>query len=231
MAQADNVSIQSYIAINKLILGAWSGSGTWNVGEVGTTQITGSFSGNIDATRLKKFSVGAITGGTWNITGDTTSLKAQSITALTANLATVGTLVVNGSISNSTVNATGDVNAFSVRGMSGSNLYVATAGFSSGLPSTASEFVTSHKVKSLRVSQFTNSNIAAQQLGTISLPGTAQTNNSGTAFRLGTQRITSLIVKAGGKTLRLKNVKTAAAVSSAVAKQKVTLKDLAIKIL
>jgi len=230
IGSADSMSIQSYIAINKLIVGAWSGSGTWNVGSVDTTRISGSFSGNINATKLKKFSAGAITGGTWNITGDTTSLKAQSITGLTANLATVGKLVVNGSISNSTVNATGDVNSFAARSMSGSNLYVATAGFSSGLPTAASEFVTSHIVKSLRVSQFANSNIAAQRLGIISL-GTAQTDNGGSAFGIGTQRITSLTVKAGGKTLRLKNVKTAAAVSNAVAKQKVTLKDLAIEIL
>ena len=230
IGSADNMSITSFIAISKLKLGSWAGSGNWNVGIIDHTQISGAFNANVHAARLKSFSVGAITGGTWIVTGDTTTLRATSITGLTANLATVGKLTVNGSISTSHFTATGDVKSITAQSMADSTLYVATTRLTSGLPTSATTFATNHQVKSLRVSRFSNSDIAAQQLGTISL-GTAQSSNNGTAFGVATTKIAHLSVKATGKTLTLTNANTAAKVAAAVKKQKVTLKDLAVNII
>jgi cyclophilin family peptidyl-prolyl cis-trans isomerase len=230
IGSANSMSITSFITISKLFLGSWTGSGNWNVGIINTTKISGSFSANIMAARLKQFSAGAITGGTWKLAGEVTSLRATSISSLTANLATVGKLTVNGAVTGSTINATGDVTSVTAQSLSNSNVYVATGGVTSGLPTTSTAFITDHELKSLKVSRFTNSNIAAQRLGNITL-GTAQVNNNGTPFGVAATRITGLTVKAGGKTLRLTSATTAAKVAAAIKKQKVTLKDLTIKIL
>jgi hypothetical protein len=67
-------------------------------------------------------------------------------------------------------------------------------------------------------------------MGTISL-GTAQADNSGTTFGVASTGITALSVRVNRRTLHLSNADSAAKVTAAVKKQKVTLKDLAINIL
>jgi hypothetical protein len=166
-----------------------------------TTAVTGDFGANVTSTSVAKAVIAGKITGNWtdhsitllwvggDMSGSTMSLGAAAGTATPA----LRTLVVGGTISNSTITSTTSIGTVTAGGMTGSKLLVGVNG--TNLPTQASDFVTAHPgsiqsvlIRGLRkpdgtwAYSYSNSDIAAWNLGRITLSNIDTSSDTSTAF-------------------------------------------------
>lgn len=133
------------------------------------------------------------------------SLSVKGDMAADIVVGVLGKMSVGGAISGAVIRSSGDISSIRAGAMRDSAVYAGVRNDLTGLPTATSDFTTDALIKSLSVSgktpgAFSNTVIAAQDLGKISL-GTVATTNNGTPFGLGADRIASVssTLGAGGK--------------------------------
>ena len=192
-------------------------SGTLSTTAIGHMVVKNAFAEDLSASSIGTFTAGSITGGTWNVTGNVASVTAGSISNWTANVGTLGKLTSRSTLANSVVHSAGNVGPVAASTIMGSTIFAGVADLPEGqsLPAAAGDFAAPATITSVRSKAFSNSDIAAQTLGRLTL-GTVTTANAGTAFGVAAHTITALTAASGGKTLRLKNVASQADVTAAL---------------
>lgn len=206
-------------------------SGTLASTAIGHMVVKGAFADDVSASSIAGFTAGSITGGTWNVSGNVASVTAGSITNWTAHVGTLGKLTSKGAITNSTVHSTGNIGSVAASTLTGSTIFAGVATLPGGqaLPAAASDFAASASISSLRTKTFTNSDVAAQTLGRFTL-GQVTTANGGTPFGIAGHTIQALTAASAGKTLRLKNVASAADVAAALTASGLAAGDFLVRI-
>lgn len=221
-------------------------AGTWNVGghvhlfQAGSIASgwAASVAGMVDRFNVLhdasvNFTAPAV--GTFAVHGslsDSTISLTQPTTRTGFN---VSNLFVGGSMVNSTVVSGGSVNAVSAARMQDSGIYVGLV--SPNLPATTSEFGTLAQIRSVTLHRsaagpsFSNSNIAAYQLGQLSL-GTVQMANGGTPFGVAAHSIQSITLadQATNRTVHMSNVPTTAAFAGLLASKSMAQGDFVVEI-
>ncbi|HSZ58436.1 MAG TPA: peptidylprolyl isomerase [Tepidisphaeraceae bacterium] len=231
LGNVNNTVLGSYVNIVHLTAKSWTGTSQINAPAIRNASIAGSFAANVFSPEVGNFTVGTITGGNWNVAGTGQTVKAQSINGWTATFGKATTLRVGGAVTSSTISSTQNINTFVSNGFTGSHLYAGLANFTTGLPSAIGNFTSNSKINSfIDNGRFVNSDVAAQQLGKISM-GSVTTSNNGVTFGAAAHSIVELNLTADGKKLHLKKVTTQSQVTTAFSKQGITPQDLAIRIL
>ena len=228
LGTVSNESISSSSPISFLTARSWTGTGTISAPSIGDLTVPGAFSASVTAPTIKNFRAGAITGGTWTVSGNANSISARSIANWTASVGTLTKLLADSKIDSSKINVNGDITSLVAGNLTNSNIFSGVS--SATLPATASDISGTTTIHSLLVRGKTaNSNVAARTLSKVRL-GAVQTNNNGTPFGVAAHTITDLTLTARGKPLHLRNVTTAAQVSTALKAQGITSQDLVIRI-
>lgn len=203
--------------------------GTIAAPSVGRVLVNGEFHANLTAGSLGPVTAGSITPGTWNITGAATSITAGSITGLALSAASVGRVTSRGAISGSQVASSGDVTSVAAASLSGSQILAGNPPLGAGSVPTASPTAATIGAVTVGRGGFGSSVIGASSLGRLSL-GAVTSTNGGTPFGVAAHQIVSLIAVVDGKRLFLRNVTTAAQVTTALASAGITPNDLLIRI-
>jgi cyclophilin family peptidyl-prolyl cis-trans isomerase len=225
----NNEQINSFIPINTLKVGTWSGTAGISATSLNDVRIKHSFGGNISATRVGKFRAGSLVGGNWNVTGAVHSLTTGSIANLTFTALNIGNLSVDGAVSTSTLRTATNIDSIKAGAFTGTNVYAGADPAFTGVPTASSTFVNSSVIRSLKVNRFVNSNIGAQRIDSLAL-GAVQVSNSGTAFGAGTQRIKDLSLSVGRSRVHVTNVTSTAKVTAAFTKNNITPQDFEVNI-
>lgn len=231
------VSLQTFVA------GALTG-GTWNVN--GKTHIlsagsiagwSGTFNGAIDSFHVTHNATMNLTAemvGSMTIGG----VLAGSTVSLTQPLSSVAfdlnSLYVGGAINDSTIESAGSIRAFSAQSLTTSGLYVGLV--NPALPATTSDFANTAEIRTLVLrrsagASFANSNIAAYDLGTVTL-GAVQTSNGGTPFGVAGHSIQSitLVDQTTRRSAHESNVPSTAAFSQLLVSRGIAQGDLVVEI-
>lgn len=224
---ASDTNITSSAPIRSLRAGTFSDTDTTpdaiRAPAIGSIAVNNDFVENVDAAgALNTLRVGR------NLTGSITAESIRNITVagdmigstvrltqpFAPNATALGSLRVNGAVTNSTVRSNGRLGNIQADSLNGAN-FLAGIATNSVLPSTAGEFVTQAAINNVRVRTSTaNSNIAASTLGRVAL-GQVQLANNGTAFGLASDRIVSVTGQAGTAVpFRLRNLDTQADVQN-----------------
>ena len=225
----NNVQINSFIAMKNLNVDTWTGTAGISATSINRVNINHSFSGTVNATRVKKFVAGSIVGGNWTVSGNVHQLEAGSVSNLNFTAVTVGNLRVSDSITSSTLRSSTNIDSIKAGGLTSSNVYAGTDTLTTGIPASTGDFSAQGLIRNVNVNHFANSNIGAQRTDTLSLGG-VQTSNNGTPFGVGTQRIKNLSLSVGKKRVHLRNVTSTAQVTNAFSKNNITPQDLRINI-
>ena len=127
-------------------------------------------------------------------------------------------LLVGGELNGVILDSNGTINSITVGSVNGSQIFagVGTLPPSQPLPASASDFSASADIKSLRVkASFSNSDIAAQSLGHLSL-GKVQTSNGGASFGIAAHTIATVsgFDQNTSSKISLKNLTSSAASTS-----------------
>jgi hypothetical protein len=141
-------------------------------------------------------------------TADTISTPALSSLAVTGNMAAdivtglLGKVSVRGAITGATIRSNGDIASVRAGAIQDSAVYAGVRSDLTGMPSAAGDFTGNAIIRSLSVSgknpgAFSDSVIAAADLGKVSL-GSVTTTNGGTSFGLAADRIASVSSTLGG---------------------------------
>jgi peptidyl-prolyl cis-trans isomerase A (cyclophilin A) len=157
-------------------------------------------------------SISAPTIKTFNVKGDLANTTVHLIGAGVQ----LSTLKVGGAMTAVNVNASGEIKSVTARSMANSHVFAGVGTLAAGqpLPASASDLSTSALISSVSVkTTFSNSNIAAQSLGHLTL-GTVQTSNGGTAFGVAGRSITSVTFSTDTSSKRQTLKKLAAATDS-----------------
>ena len=192
-------------------------SGTLSSTAIGHMIVKNDFAENVSASSVGTFTAGSIAGGTWNVSGNVGSVTAGSISNWTANVGTLGKLTSKTTIASSVVHSAGNVGTVAASTIMGSTIFAGVAALPGGqnLPAAAGDFAAPASITSVRSKAFSNSDIAAQTLGRLTV-GAVTTANAGTAFGVAAHTIQALTATSGGKTLRLKNAASQADVTAAL---------------
>lgn len=192
------VSLQSFVA-GAITGGTWNVNGKAHILNTGSiaTGWSGTFNGAIDNLHVTHDATMNLTAemiGSMTIGG----ALADSTVSLTQPLSSVAfdlnSLYVGGAINDSTLESEGSIRAFSAQSMTDSGLYVGLV--NPALPATTSDFANTAEIRALVLrrsasASFADSNIAAYDVGTITL-GTVQTSNGGTPFGVAGHSIQSI---------------------------------------
>jgi hypothetical protein len=162
-------------SINSFVVKGNGFGGKLTAGSINNLSINGNDTGHLTAGTIRAARVtGQLNNATITLTGTSTSRNATSLNHLQ----------VTGSTLSSTILSAGNIGSITTGGISGSSI---DAGIASGvyLPSIAGNFAASSTISSFTVtgrgSTFVDSNIAAQNIGTLNL-GTITTSNKNVAF-------------------------------------------------
>ncbi|HSZ58435.1 MAG TPA: peptidylprolyl isomerase [Tepidisphaeraceae bacterium] len=227
LGSLNNAGIFSMAPVTAVTAGSWE-NGSLGAPAVNRISIKGAFMGFVNASSVKAFSAGSITGGTWNVSGSVGSILTHSIAAITASLGTLGKLTVLGAISSSNIKTTGNISAISAASIAGSDIFAGVG--SSGLPAVTTDFNAASTITSTKITgSFVNSNIAAQTLGKVSI-GSIQPANNGAQLGFAAHQIKQLTTTVGGKKLALTNVSAESQVTAAFTAAAITPQDLVIRI-
>lgn len=224
----DTASFFTAAGVKSVTSGQWSGGGTMNATDVGKIVIKGAFSGNVNATSVKSFSAASVTSGTWNVSGNLASFTAGSVTGWNATLGTLGKMLVKGTVATSNVRSAGNISSVTAGTLSGSRVFAGIAG--ANLPATAGDFAAESTIKMVKVKTLDGSSVAAATLTNVNL-GTAQAPATPAPFGAAAHKIVALVVIIDGKTVKLKNVTTAAQVAAALTAAGVASTEPEIRIL
>lgn len=231
LGNVSNTILGSYVNIFRLAAKSWTGASQINAPAIRNASIAGSFAANISCPVVDNFTAGTITGGNWTVGGMGQTIRAQSITGWNATFGKATTIRVAGAVTSSTISSKENIHSFASNGFTGSHLYAGLANFTTGLPTALSNFTSDSKIESFTNNgRFINSDVAAQQLGNISL-GTVTTANNGVTFGSASQSITDLDLIADGKKLHLHKVTTQAQVTTAFSKHGITPQDFTVRII
>ena len=240
---ADNLSLTSTgVSLNKfkaatLTSGAWNLAGSAN--SISANSATG-WTVNI-AQAVKTVAIK----GDLTTTASVGSINSMSVKgnlinstfALTAAGNDLNKLSVSGAISGTTINAAGNIGTVSAGSLVSSHIYAGVGNLDVGqeLPNFATDFITIESIKSVTLKSsasgdsFSNSGIAAANLGKLSL-GTLMTSNNGILpGGIAAESIQSLTATANKK-FSVKKVTTASNITATLATQGVTLGDFVIKL-
>jgi RHS repeat-associated protein len=171
-------------ALGTVVAGTLSG-GTWTV-----------------AASARTISVGAIQSG-WSGTfgGNVTTFQVRGTEAGFLSAASVGSVLIGGELQGGQVLTTGDIRAVSLGGATGSQVFAGVSDAAAGLPSAASGFSATSTIGSLTVkgsSPFSDSDIAAADIGTATLRDVA-TTNGGQPFGVAAESLGSLSLDEQGR--------------------------------
>jgi len=191
---------------------------------------TPAISGTSSATSsLTAPSVGSI-----SVTKGGVSNSSITLTAAAAN--DLGKLSIKGAAQSLFINSTGGLGAISAASMANTIIHAGVAALSAGqvLPNFPADFASVQSIKSVKVKNgkfptFSNSSIAAEVIGSLSL-GRVQTNNGGTSFGVAATSISSLTGtdQTTNKKFSMHKI-TAADVQALLAKLGFSLADFVIK--
>jgi len=129
------------------------------------------------------------------------SLSVKGNMGASLHVGTLGKVSVGGAITGATIRSDGDIASIRAGAMHDSAVYAGVRSDLTGLPTVAGDFTHDALIKSLSVrgktaGSFSNTMIAAQDLGKISLGSVATTNN-GTPFGVGADRVAAVSATAG----------------------------------
>jgi cyclophilin family peptidyl-prolyl cis-trans isomerase len=209
---AGNTTINGGVGSVNILSGS---SGTLSSTAIGHMIVKNAFAENVSASSIGTFTAGSITGGTWNVSGNVGSVTAGSISNWTANVGTLGKLTTKSTLANSVVHSAGNVGTVAASTIMGSTIMAGVVGVPVGTVPPAVTGGSAATLSTVHTKAFSNSNIAAETLGRLTL-GTVTTANAGTTFGVTGHTIQALTATSAGKTLRLKNVTTAAEVAAAL---------------
>lgn len=221
-------------------------AGTWSIGghvhilQVGSIASgwTGNVAGMVDTFNVLHDATVDLTAPAVGKLAVHGSLSDSTI-SLTQPLSSIGydlnSLFVGGAMVNSTVVSGGSIGTVSAGRMNGSGLYAGLV--SPALPATTSDFGNTAEIRSVTLhrslagASFTGSNIAAYQLGTVSL-GTVATSNGGTPFGIAGHSIQSitLVDATTNHVVHMNNVPTTPAFAALLASKGVAQNDLVVEI-
>jgi peptidyl-prolyl cis-trans isomerase A (cyclophilin A) len=181
------------------------------------------------AGNLGTVTAGSISPSTWTVGGSASSVTAGTISGLALTSGSIGRITARGAIANMTAVSAGNIGSISAFSLVGSKVSAGTATRDSNNIPTA--FTTAATITAITLGRggFSNSLITAQSLGRLTLNGIFSANG-GTPFGVAAHQILALTATVDGKRLTLNRVTTAAQVTAAVAKAKITLNDLLIRI-
>jgi hypothetical protein len=111
--------------------------------------------------------------------------------------ASLGSLVVDGSLTDSQVRTFGGIGAITLGGMSGSDIFAGISSSTTTLPTALAEFVEPSSILSFTVkgkSPFADSIVAASMIGTMNLAD-VNTNNNGSSFGVATESLGSFSLR------------------------------------
>lgn len=199
-------------------------AGTWNIaGSVKSISVKGNFGATVAAGSITTFNVkGSVSGSTITLSSTGLDLK---------------TLTVGAGIASTVIDAIGSLGNLSAANLTSTEIYAGIGNLAPGqlLPNSAAQLVSdqtigSVKLKSVRGAfSFTNSDIAAANLGTLSLGG-LQTSNGGIPTGVAASTI-KLLTATANKKFTLKKLSVGSGVSALIAAQGITPGDFAINLI
>jgi hypothetical protein len=179
-------------ASNSIVVGSvaagWTGNFTQSINAF--TIRSGGFAGALSAGGINNLSIsgndtGTITAGSIRsarIVGNLTGASITVTNPVSAKVTTLGRLAVTGVTSNSRIFTNGNIGSITSAGFVGSSIDAGTQPAVT-LPKTSGDFTGSATISSITVvgrgSQFTNSNIGAQLIGSLNLGVITTTSNAG----------------------------------------------------
>jgi hypothetical protein len=225
-----SVSATSFVAATNGGAGGNQTAGTLTAPAVGSLSTRGDFAQNVTvAGDVRTLSVGgnlagstirAATLGSLSVRGDVTGSTVNVTRAFAAGERPLGRVNVGGAINNSAVRATGNIGTVSANAMTRSAIFAAIAETvpATSLPATA-DFTAEASITSVRVRTTTTaSNVAAVNLGRLSLGTVQPAGGSTTPFGLSADRIASAAGQtAGGARFNLRRLETTADVQQQTA--------------
>jgi hypothetical protein len=184
---------------------------------------------NIAAKAVKSITVGGSLTGSEFVFSNSTQGSATNL----------GTLSVKGAITGLKIISGGNLGNISASKLMNSTIFsgVGILGAGQSLPASTTDFVADNRINSLKLKKvagvvsFSNDNVSAHDLGTLTLGGVLL-SNGGTAFGLAATSFGSVnfVAGASGKTIQLKNVTSQSQVTSAVSKAGANLHDFQVNI-
>lgn len=237
-AFADNLNVSSpSVGLTRFTAGSITG-GSWSVPAIkslvsgAVTNWSPTITGSAQSLTLK----GAVNGstittgalGNVNVKGP---LNGDNVQLTSASGTDLNRLNVSGAIVNSLINSAASIGTIGATSLTGSHVYAGIGNFvvNQVLANFPTDFVSTASIKSVRLTNsFTNSDIAAHDLNTLSL-GSIATNNNGQPEGVSAATIKSLTGKANGKRVTLKNV-TADNVQTELTKLNADFADFLVKL-
>lgn len=233
------VALQTFSA-GAITAGTWSVGGHVHILQVGSIASgwTGSVAGMVDTFNVLHDATVDLTAPAVGKLAVHGSLSDSTI-SLTEPLSSVGydlsSLFVGGAMVNSSVVSGGSIGTVSAGRMDGSGIYAGLV--SPALPATTSDFGNTAEIRSVTLhrslagASFTGSNIAAYQMGTVSL-GTVATSNGGTPFGVAGHSIQSitLVDATTNHVVHMSNVPTTPAFAALLASKGVAQNDFVVEI-
>lgn len=232
------VSLQSFVA-GALTGGTWSVDGKTHILSTGSiaTGWSGTFNGVIDnfhVTHEATMDLTAEMVGSMTVAGALTNSTISLTQPLSSVVFDVNSFYVGGEIEDSTIESAGSIRAFSAQSMDGSGLYVGMV--NPALPATTSDFANTAEIRTITLrrsasASFSDSNIAAYDLGTVDL-GAVQTSNGGTPFGVAGHSIASitLVDQTTRRSAHATNPASAAAFSQVLVSRGIAQGDLVVEI-
>jgi hypothetical protein len=194
-------------ALSKLLLRNAAGAPSVTVGTAGTLSATLASASDLNFTSGSP--IRSLKVGQWLDTGGATEvLAAPSVGSLSVkgdfaadlNVDTIGKMSVRGAVAGADIRATGNIGTVRAGAMRDSRLFAGVRSDVGTMPDSADDFTAQAGIKGVTVSgrtpgSFSNTLIAATDVGRLSLGGVATANN-GTPFGAAADRIAS--VRANG---------------------------------